>query len=1130
MTNLNTSTIGRQTVKYGVNRLALGILGVCLGVMLAANAFAGVRELKPVTDAEIKKLNDAMPVKATVKPRKARELLVFCLCDGFFHQSIPVGNKCFELMGKKTGAFKATVSQDMAMFDAKNLKKFDAVMFNNTTRLKFGDPKRREALMDFVKKGKGIIGIHAASDNFYDFPEAAEMMGGLFAGHPWGAGGTWAVKLDDPKHPVNKGFMGKGFMIKDEIYQIKGPYSRDTHRVLLSLDMSNAVNQRGGRPDKDNAISWLRTVGKGRVFYCSLGHNNEIFWNKAVVQHCLDGIQYALGDLKVDATPSAKLKKQPVPALTTGTAAAMNALDGLASADFGDDSWVFDSIEELAGTTNPATCAKLEKRLIAALKNPKATYAAKQFSCRMLRRVGTKESLPVLGGLLTDKKLSHMARYAMEGMSYKEIDGILLRALRKTEGKARVGVINSIGARGIKNAVSPLSKLAKSKDAAIARAAVVALGDIGGSKAAKALSKTRVDASLELPRMDAYLRCLDSMVAAGKGKAAVKLYRNVFEKSDSALIRVAALSGIAMADGTKAVPLLLDTLESDDAALVLGARTALVATPGNAITEALVDRLPSMSASMQVIVLGALSCRQASAGSAGAVDKLAASGTGEVRIAALRALGSIGGLSSIDTLVKNLAAGGDIAAAASDSLRKLRVEGTDTVLIEMIDHADNQMRTLLVKSLVVRRCATAGPLLLKLATDENKAVRREALRAVGILGTDMELQALVDLLARSNNGDLEQVADAINSVCARSNDKQKWAGRLVAILPRLDVAAKCSVLKLVGSIGGNTALGSVREALTHDNEDVRNAAIRALVEWPDVGAIADVEDLAENAQNEIHRILGLRGYVRMIGLPSKRSADATVKLYEKAMGLAGRPDDKKLVLSNLRTVPHVNALEMAVAGLDDQGCAAEAALAAIQIARQIKDSNPAQTKAAMRKVIDVVKQDNLVDAAKGVIDEIEKYKSMITTWLVSGPYTAKGKNGPALFDVAFPPENPGAKDVKWKRVGQVSRGAVNLTGLLGGNHRVAYLKTGVVSDTQQQAILALGSDDGIKVWLNGELIHANNASRRLREGEDKVEITLKKGHNALLMKIVQGGNSWGACARVGDPKGGNLEGLTFEVN
>jgi type 1 glutamine amidotransferase len=221
----------------------------------------------------------------------------------------------------------------MNVFTPENLAQYDAVLFESTTQLKFKDPAQREALLNFVKGGKGFIGIHAASDNFPTWPEAVEMIGGQFDGHPWTAGGSgpkesdgWSMKVDDPDHPINKSFGGKGFVLKDEIYQIKGPYSRDTHRVLLSLDMSKPSTKApikngkkgqawGGRADGDHAISWIKRYGEGRVFYCSLGHRKEIYWDKPVLEHYLAGIQYALGDFKVDDTPSAKLDKQPTPAL-----------------------------------------------------------------------------------------------------------------------------------------------------------------------------------------------------------------------------------------------------------------------------------------------------------------------------------------------------------------------------------------------------------------------------------------------------------------------------------------------------------------------------------------------------------------------------------------------------------------------------------------------------------------------------------------------------------------------------------------------------------------------------------------------------------------------------------------------
>ncbi len=123
------------------------------------------------------------------------------------------------------------------------------------------------------------------------------------------------MKLDDPQHPLLKAFHGKGFWVQDEMYKMRDPYSRDKLRVLLSFDMSRLPNDAPTRDDKDNAIAWIQQVGQGREFYCSLGHNRHIFWDSAILQFYLDGIQYALGDLPADATPSARLNPQPQPVL-----------------------------------------------------------------------------------------------------------------------------------------------------------------------------------------------------------------------------------------------------------------------------------------------------------------------------------------------------------------------------------------------------------------------------------------------------------------------------------------------------------------------------------------------------------------------------------------------------------------------------------------------------------------------------------------------------------------------------------------------------------------------------------------------------------------------------------------------
>jgi type 1 glutamine amidotransferase len=291
------------------------MLVVFLVMMLSENFL-----FAEMSEDELKKIEEAAPAKATVEPAEPRKLLVFDRCDGYRHSSIPYWDKALEIMGKKTGAYSVVVSNDMNAFKPESLNQFDAVCLNNTTHLKFEEPLRK-SLMDFVKSGKGVVGIHAATDNFYDWPEAQEMMGGKFTGHPWTADGTWAIKIDEPNHPLVAAFGGKGFKITDEIYRTEPPlYSRDKQLVLMSLDMSDEATRKKAEKsaDADTGITWIKTWGQGRVFYCALGHNHDVTWNPAVLEHYLQGIQFALGDLKVDAKPRSRTPQEVIPGDTGG--------------------------------------------------------------------------------------------------------------------------------------------------------------------------------------------------------------------------------------------------------------------------------------------------------------------------------------------------------------------------------------------------------------------------------------------------------------------------------------------------------------------------------------------------------------------------------------------------------------------------------------------------------------------------------------------------------------------------------------------------------------------------------------------------------------------------------------------
>ena len=291
-------------------------------------SFASLAIALPTLAAEpfIKSTNDlarieqAVPKEAIVKPAKSRRLLIFTLNVGYpGHASIGYANQAVTSMGKGTGAFEATVSQDPEVFQRESLQRFDAVFFNNTVGNCFTNAELRRNLLEFITGGGGLLGVHGTTVAFTQWPGAIEdwpefgfLIGTRGANHKDSDEHVW-LKLDDPTHPINQVFGGQPFDYRDEFFRPQGTYSRDRVRVLLSIDTSktdvNKGQPRGNcfRADNDYAVAWVRSYGRGRVFYSTVAHNPYVFYDAKMLQFYLAAIQFALGDLPCPTTPSSKL-------------------------------------------------------------------------------------------------------------------------------------------------------------------------------------------------------------------------------------------------------------------------------------------------------------------------------------------------------------------------------------------------------------------------------------------------------------------------------------------------------------------------------------------------------------------------------------------------------------------------------------------------------------------------------------------------------------------------------------------------------------------------------------------------------------------------------------------------------
>ncbi len=266
-------------------------------------------------------IDAAVPRKAIVQPKKSRKLLVVDLqmyskAQPQGHATIPHGNWMLELMGKYTGAFEPVFSNDLENLKYPKIKEFDAVFLNNVCGMVFPDAQVREGILRYVREGGGIGGSHAVTYANLNWPEFTDMLGAWSGAHRTE---QQVLKIDDPGSPLTKMFDAKGLEHTDEFYHMPSysPYTREKQHVLMSVDVAKSDMASAGkmckectRADHDYAVSWIKSYGKGRVYVTPLGHTTILYTSKQWEEHLLAAIQYMLGDLDADATPSAKIVKK----------------------------------------------------------------------------------------------------------------------------------------------------------------------------------------------------------------------------------------------------------------------------------------------------------------------------------------------------------------------------------------------------------------------------------------------------------------------------------------------------------------------------------------------------------------------------------------------------------------------------------------------------------------------------------------------------------------------------------------------------------------------------------------------------------------------------------------------------
>jgi len=423
-----------------------------------------------------------------------------------------------------------------------------------------------------------------------------------------------------------------------------------------------------------------------------------------------------------------------------------------------------------------------------------------------------------------------------------------------------------------------------------------------------------------------------------------------------------------------AVALVVELLRSNDQQMQAVAVARLRDMPGKEITQAAIAELPNLSATLQVQLLSALADRGDRIALPAVTNAIKAKDEA-IRVAALSALGQLGDASSVTLLARCAAhTTGWEQKAARQSLYRLRGSEVDQAILADIPKAESKVKVELIRSVGQRNIITGVETLLKTAQDPDSEVQRESFKVLKIIADQNHLPALVELLINVENQSVRIEAEkTIAAVAHKVEDKNRQAEAVLACLGGLpevcDTQKRCSLLSVLGKIADDSALPALRKALNEGSVEEQDAAIRALSDWPNSKPLNALLKAASTCDNQTHRILALRGFVRMLGLETDRPAQETIKLYQQAMDLAQSMPEKKMVLSGLANVKSLATLQFAASYLQDETLLPEAEVAVVKIAQGTFESYPQVTSDILNKVIQTSKNDSLRKLAQKIISK-----------------------------------------------------------------------------------------------------------------------------------------------------------------
>ncbi len=620
---------------------------------------------------------------------------------------------------------------------------------------------------------------------------------------------------------------------------------------------------------------------------------------------------------------------------------------------YGDSrSWLQEYYEIMAEVYNEPAVHENVERLMIKLLNTKAAGEAKLLICKSLATIGSEVSIPSLEKLVTDPATSNMALIALTTIQANELDSTLIHMLSAVNDEVKMGIINTLALRKNLSAVDAIREFVKSENETLSYSAIQALGNIGGNEATQQLynefslsegdNKWRIGESL--------IKCLVDINHEKKAD----IYNSILDANAPLSLKFAAFKGVLNeTNESEQIFLLLKTMKTAQQEFQMALIPLVRKLPAGTSLKPLISELSYFKEDVQIATMLAIADRKDVSIRPVLLRKME-SQTLNHRIAALKGLKCVSNPEDI-ALLATLAANstGKEQDLARECLYWMEGENVEQKIITKTGNSSNELVPELIKCLGYRKIEPALDLVFSFTNSNNPAIRLEAIKTLGKIGKHTDLERAIDQSFKDIKViEAEAIERSLTSIALNTSDLNSSVRVINEKLSKFeDALSLTTLIAVLGNIGGDEALISIRSYLHDDNEDIQLTCIEAMSFWENDSVLSDLEKLIKTGLTAKNRAQTFAGIVTLVQNSDNLSEDQKSARIKAAYQFSKTDQDKKILINGISRIVSFDALDFAIAQLDAEINQKEVQECVIRIAGNLRYAHKETVAAKIDKLI-----------------------------------------------------------------------------------------------------------------------------------------------------------------------------------